>query len=374
MKKFLIKFLHSKSKNEDIKRREFILNILLFSTIAIFAFATVVNIFVSIYRPFSYEKSSVSLLFVVIFLLLFLLLYFLSKKGYSKLSAYIFTILLFSLALYMGIKWGIDVNISLLLYALLIVMTSVLIGTKSSFIFTGIIITSTIFIEFLHKAEIVIPNTYWRNEPWKESDTLMLAIILLSIATVSWLSNHETEKSLTRARRSEKMLKEERDKLEITVEERTKELREVEAEKISQLYRFAEFGRLSSGLFHDLMNPLGAVSLNVEKAKIERGKKGNLEEVKNYLDKALFAAKKMEFFVSAIQKQLTKKSDKKIFSLEKSVNEIIDILSYKSHIMGVKMCFEAKSSPKFYGEEMRWNQVVLNLLTNAIDSYEEKRG
>lgn len=38
----------------------------------------------------------------------------------------------------------------------------------------------------------------------------------------------------------------------------------MQSEKISQLYRLAEFGRISAGIFHDLINPLTAISLNLE--------------------------------------------------------------------------------------------------------------
>ena len=48
--------------------------------------------------------------------------------------------------------------------------------------------------------------------------------------------------------------------MEVKVEERTKELKKLQMEKMEQLYRFAEFGQLSSGLFHDLINPLTAIS------------------------------------------------------------------------------------------------------------------
>ena len=37
------------------------------------------------------------------------------------------------------------------------------------------------------------------------------------------------------------------------------------SDKINNLYRLAEFGRLSAGAFHDLMSPLTVVLLNLEK-------------------------------------------------------------------------------------------------------------
>ncbi len=54
------------------------------------------------------------------------------------------------------------------------------------------------------------------------------------------------------------------DLLEIRVQERTEDIRRMQIEKMSQLYRFAEFVKLSSGFFHDIMNHLAVLFLNLE--------------------------------------------------------------------------------------------------------------
>lgn len=48
--------------------------------------------------------------------------------------------------------------------------------------------------------------------------------------------------------------------LEQLVTDRTVQVQQIQLEKITQLYRFADFGRLTSGLMHDLVNPLTSVS------------------------------------------------------------------------------------------------------------------
>ena len=370
-KEFIKKFLAPKSSDEDSKRREFILNVLLLSVIALFFIATLVDIFVAIYRPLSYARDSLSVLYVFGTLALFCLLYFLSKKGFAKISAHIFIFLFTALAVLMGIKWGVDVNASLLLYALSIVMAGILINTRLAFILTIFIAVTMTGTHYFQNAGVISVNNYWRNESWKESDTIMTVVIFFSVAVVSWLSNREIEKSLTRARESEKLLKKERDMLEVTVVERTKKLREAEAEKISQLYRFAEFGRLSSGLFHDLINPLNAISLNMEKVKGEKEKSGDITKTRVYLDHAISASKKMESFIGAIKKQIAKEKESRIFSLRENTRQVMDILSYKAHLAKVIINFVANDEFLIFGEEVKWRQEALNLISNAIDSYDE---
>src|SRR6185369_9267351 len=107
---------------------------------------------------------------------------------------------------------------------------------------------------------------------------------------LAWLWNHEVEKSLKRARKSESELKEERDMLEITVEERTKALRQTEFEKVEQLHQFAEFGQLASGLFHDLLNLVNAASL--------------IDEARVPISRASAMSRRVEGFMQAIRRQL----------------------------------------------------------------------
>ena len=153
---FFAKLILPKSEKEDDRRKEHILNILLSSVTSIFSIALVVNIFVYFYRPFSYEKSGISFLFILGILLFFFLLYFLSKKGYFILSSYLFVFTLILFAFYMQLIWGVDVNASLLFYALSIVMAGVLISTKFSFLLTGFIVLAIWTIGYLNEIGFIV--------------------------------------------------------------------------------------------------------------------------------------------------------------------------------------------------------------------------
>ncbi len=371
LKNAVKKFIAPVSDDEDKRRGEFILHVLLLSSMALFVAAIAISIFAAVSRPIASRENSISVFILIGALGLLCLLYFLSRRGHFLLSARIFISIFFLLSLYMSVKWGVDVNASILLYALSVVMAGVLLGERSAFVLTGLIALSMVGVGYLEKAGSIAVNSYWRTEPWQDSDTIMTAIVFFTVAGVSWLFGREIEKSLARARQSEKLLKEERDALEITVEKRTKELRETQAEKVSQLYRFAEFGRLSSGFFHDLMNPLQAVSLYVEKAKGENGEKENMRKTRQNLEQAFQAAKKMENFIKAVRKQMADKAEEKVFSLRDETKQAIDFLSYKARAAGTEIEFFSAGGFPVFGEEMKWSQVALNLISNAIESGEE---
>lgn len=359
MQNFFKKFVVAISTNEDEARKEFILNVLLLSIIVLSFSAFTISLLGHFIDGLN---ASIPTGIIFIVLSFFIFLYFLSRRGFSRIASYFLLITFFLPVTYMGYRLGIQIPTGLLSYSLIIIISGILISARFAFLMTFIISLAVFVIGHLQFNNIIIPDFSWKNEVFKFVDIIMLTIIFGIIATVSWLSNREIEKSLARARRSEAELKKERDSLEVTVEARTRELKETQAEKMTQLYRFAEFGRLSSGLFHDLINPLTAVSLNIEKVK-------NAGETKQYVDKAIVAAKKMEDMVSAVRKQLSRQEIKTFFSINEEIKQTIEILSYKILRAHVNIRFLADNEIKTYGDAIKFNQIALNLIINAIDAY-----
>jgi signal transduction histidine kinase len=353
------KYIFPKSQSEDSARKEFILNILLLPVILMLGVASINNTVRFFGSAFIYQNNILSIWIVYFLFLFFAFLYFLSRRGFFRLASHLLLAPLFLLAAYMGYHWGIDLNSEILLYVLVIIMAGILINTRFALITTGIILLTVIVTGHLQSINIISANRYWRATTFKISDILMLIVMFAIIAIVSWLSNREIERSLIRARKSEGELQKERDLLEIKVEERTKELKKLEGEKIMHLYRFAEFGRLSAGLFHDLINPLNAVSLSIERLKV------NDESV----DKAMKAAKKMEDLVVAVRKQISRQENKNMFSMANEIQDVVDVLSYKARKNNVEVRFLHEGDINFLGNAIRFNQAVLNLVANAIDSY-----
>ncbi len=361
---FYDKFLKPKSRNDDLKRKEFILNILLGSIIfllGIFSFFIVGR-----YLEEKGNFNGIPLVYFFSILGFFIILYLLSRCRLFVLSSYFFIGVLF-LSITGGVYyWGIDLPQVLLSYALVIVMSGVLVDTAFAFFITLAISVSLIVIGYLQINNIIFVNSYWRYEFATMSNAIEFSITLLVIAVVSWLSNREIEKSLKRAKRSEKELKEERDSLEIKVEKRTKELQKAQIEKVRQLYRFAEFGRLSSGLFHDLSNHLTALFLNLEMADPKKQKEAG--KTKEYLEEARIIMNQTEDFIEAMQKQLRREGNLKVFSLNKEIEHVIQIFGYKMNQEKIRLEFVAESEVIMFGSLIGFNQIVTNLLSNAVDA------
>jgi signal transduction histidine kinase len=256
-------------------------------------------------------------------------------------------------------------------------MTGILLSKRFIFITSLAVGSMLIITAYLQATNRIVANRYWTSQTWSIAETSAAVIIFLVIAIITWLSNREIERSIFKLRKSEAELKEERDSLEVKVEQRTTELKEVQAEKMAQLYRFAEFGRISSGLFHDLINPLNAVSLNLGKVD-DTGNTANntsIQETKQYLSNAVHAAKKLEDLVLAVRKQLAREETRTLFIIDEEVRHVIDVLSHKARKANVELRFvpceaavAVDGNIKIFGDAIKFNQVVLNLVANGIDA------
>ena len=367
---FFQKATSGRSENENLRHREYVLNILLVSSIILLSVCLIIDLAHLLFGDQTvYQNNSISLLVIFSIICFLAFLYFLSRKGLFRPASFFLIGIFFFLASYMGMSWGVDVNASILFYVLTLVMAGILIGARFAFFTTSAVILTIIGTDYIHRLGIIEANRYWRSDSWTVTDTIVMTGIFFIIAIVSWLSNREMEKSLARAVLSEAELKLERDWLEVKVKERTTELKKAQMEQISQLYHFAEFGKLSSGLFHDLVNPLTAASLNMDLIKDSHMKE--IEGVRSYFDKASISIKRMEDFIITAREQMMNRKTESVFFLNDEIRSVIQILDYKAKKSDVYIAFIPSPKISIYGDSAKFSQIILNLAANAIDSYKE---
>ncbi len=216
-----------------------------------------------------------------------------------------------------------------------------------------------------------LPASYWKNEILKFNNIIEYAILLLFISLLSGLSNLEIEKSLKRARKSELDLRNQRDNLEIEIQNRTNELKLIQFRQISQMTKFAEIGKLASGHYHDLLNPLTALSLSIE--DLRNKYKFNTGEMNESLNMAMVANNKMASFISTMRQQVRQDEFKELFDPKIEVKSAISLLKHKFQEYRVESEFLVdKEIEKLLGVPLKFYQIVVNLISNAIESYEQE--
>jgi signal transduction histidine kinase len=362
----LIKQLfYSKAKSEDQKRIGFILNVILFGS---FFLSFVLLLRASIdFIALRNQYKGIPIDLILIITLLFLFLFYLSKRGVVSLTAKILLILYFLAATYTLYLYGAELPVGLLVYSFIISLAFILLEKNLAF-FSAIIIIFTHFIlSYLQSNNLSDPKIYWKVEALNLGDAVTFASIFGIITILSWLFNREIERSLRRARKSETDLKKERDSLEIRVEERTKEIKKIQLEKMEQMAHFAEFGQVATGIFHDLLNPLTATSLNLYQASSLKPE--DLQKAKPYIDQALKSTRKVEEFALAINKQIKQQEIIKQFKPYQEAEQVLNIVAYKIRKENVQMKLNGDKNTYLFGNPLKFHRALTNLIVNAIDSY-----
>ncbi len=148
---------------------------------------------------------------------------------------------------------------------------------------------------------------------------------------------------------------------------RIKILRSAERERLSRLYRFAEFGKLSAGLFHDLANPLTALTLSV--SKLTAKSKSKAEALRS-AKAALAASRRVEEFMHILRKQLKAGEEVVRFSANHEIEDAIEVFQGKARNLKVAIVFEAEEEIFLTQNIFKWNQILSNLIGNALEAYE----
>lgn len=165
-------------------------------------------------------------------------------------------------------------------------------------------------------------------------------------------------------------LTEQRDHLENRLSVRTEENIVLKKDDLLMLENQAEFGKLSQGLFHDLMSPLTSISLHLEKMS-----SGNFDtnDAQNSIGKIVQVSRKMNEFMQSVRNIIGDKDSRKSKYSSKvtdSINTITDLYGYKLRLANIKIQTLCNRNIILPIHPVRLNQLFMNLISNSIDAYE----
>ncbi|MEN9524208.1 MAG: Sporulation kinase, partial [Candidatus Parcubacteria bacterium] len=211
------------------------------------------------------------------------------------------------------------------------------------------------------------------------ADGIIFSIIFILICIIVWLSNREIKISRSRVHAGEKLLESERRTLEKRISERTSAYVQAEEQRLIELQRNAEFGKLSQGLFHDLISPLSSVSIYAQQLEKDSARAGNYSDKdKEMIQIVIESSRRMNSYMESIRRSLG--SEKTLLEnsnqnankadLGKEIGVILDILGYKAQMSGVEidLKFKIKDPVILAIHPVRLHQLILNLVSNAIDA------
>ncbi len=126
--------------------------------------------------------------------------------------------------------------------------------------------------------------------------------------------------------------------------------------------QLVELGRLSASLIHEISTPLTAVSLTIEELHRERSDK--------LIRKVRKDIKYLEEYVDAARQQLRGDSSKSSFSMTIAIHQVAMLLGSRAKTKNTKILIHTIGSIRLYGERVKFQQIIANLINNSIESYD----
>ncbi|MBP9763313.1 MAG: HAMP domain-containing histidine kinase [Candidatus Pacebacteria bacterium] len=125
------------------------------------------------------------------------------------------------------------------------------------------------------------------------------------------------------------------------------------------LVHFITLGRIANGVLHDLINPLTSLLL-----LLEIKDPSSLQEISK-------SSKELSKFVRVMQCQLKNINEKEYFSISKLINDSSVLIKYKALINNIRIVTIIQKEFYLYGNKIILMRAILNIVNNAIESYEK---
>ncbi|MBS7637101.1 hypothetical protein KEJ37_07230, partial [Candidatus Bathyarchaeota archaeon] len=194
--------------------------------------------------------------------------------------------------------------------------------------------------------------------PTRES--LMPLELFLHQAAIT-IENAELMESLEKARRELQVYA---DQLEEKVEERTRELREIQ-DKLLRAQRLAVIGELAGMVGHDLRNPLTSIAgaTYYIKRRLSKAIDGKVKEMIELIEKNIGYSNKIINDLLDYSREI--KLDIAETSPKALVEEALASVEIPSNIHVVKV---VRNSPRIRADFEKVKRVLVNLIRNAVDA------
>ncbi len=152
---------------------------------------------------------------------------------------------------------------------------------------------------------------------------------------------------------------------------RVEEELRTQRDNLAHITRGTAMGELTGALAHELNQPLTAILANAQAARrILRTGSPNWDEFAEILDDIIAADKRAGAIVYGIRRFLSRESsDRALVDLNRIIEDAVSILrsdmTIKQMTIGMAL---APTLPPVYGDQIQLQQVIINLVINAMDS------
>lgn len=125
--------------------------------------------------------------------------------------------------------------------------------------------------------------------------------------------------------------------------------------------RFIQLGKLSASLIHEISSPLTAAMLHLEQMSDQTSLSS--KAIKRSLNR-------LSRYVNAARSQLKNQSPYISFYYDSQLREVRRLMQPLAKLAGVQLTFQGTSHIKLLGDPVKFQQILVNLIVNAIEAYD----
>ncbi len=134
----------------------------------------------------------------------------------------------------------------------------------------------------------------------------------------------------------------------------------INPERLQELERFAEIGRLSASMLHEINNPLTAAMLWLEQCNVQQP----------HIQHARSSIHLLHRYVEAARQQLRREGRRRDFCVQSELEQAWHVLAPLARRREVSLRFASAEDCILHGDPVRFQQIIANLVRNAIDAYD----
>ena len=204
-----------------------------------------------------------------------------------------------------------------------------------------------------------------RNNFPTETDRMLLTVAVNHAATAFGSANLIHER-----RRAEEEVRKARDELEMKVLERTAELQRTMTE-LAHMNRLATAGVLLASIAHEINQPLTGIVVQAGAARQWlASREPSLEKARDALDQIESSGLRAGEIITSLRGMFKKETQARIpIDINKLIFAVLAIVRHELQKHGVELRTELDESvPALEGDRVQLQQVVLNLVMNAIEA------
>lgn len=298
-------------------------------------------------------------------------IYLLARRKTGAISVWLLISFFFIKTILCLYAWEVCLPAALLMTLLIAMLSSLFLNLKQTLLISLGYSVIVVLVSFLEGPASISINNLWQVQACDILTAVSYMTISIIIVFISFKNCHENLQKLEKIELNQAKLEKDKAELEIKVKERTDEVLNIKKDKIKQLQSLASIGHLSGGIFHDIINPLTVVNLNLEQIKSES--KSLIPETKKYIQQALKASNRIKELIESVNNCLRRKNQEDSFSIQQEILEIVKIMQAKALKNHVLIETDITRDTYIKGASSRFGQVVMNLIANAIEASTESK-